>query len=227
MLAASVAAGALLAAGLAALGFWQLDRADYKRELHRAYEARSGDPVDVTAAAAAARFSAVAASGRYDGERQILIDNMVAEGRNGFFVITPLSLDDGTTVLVNRGWVAQDPARRHLPDVTVSAGLRRVEGFSGTLPVAGLELGAAATTTGWPRVAQFPGFADIERMLSRELRRPLILLAPDQPDGYRRQWRPAGMTAERHVGYAVQWFALAATAMILFLIIGFRKTSTQ
>ncbi|MEO0997089.1 MAG: SURF1 family protein [Pseudomonadota bacterium] len=227
VLAASVATGALVAAGLAALGFWQLDRADHKRELLHAYEARGGDPLDIATADAGERFTAVAASGRYDAGRQILIDNMVAAGRNGFFVITPLGLDDGTTVLVNRGWVPQDPARLQLPDIAVSAERRGIEGLSGALPVAGLDLGEPAAATGWPRVAQFPSFADIERMLGGEVRRPLILLAPDQPDGYRRQWRPTGMTAERHVGYAVQWFALAATAMILFLVIGFRKTTRQ
>jgi surfeit locus 1 family protein len=52
----------------------------------------------------------------------------------------------------------------------------------------------------------------------------LILLDPSAPDGFRRNWRPSDFGPERHVGYAVQGFALAVTLVILYLAWAFRKT---
>ena len=52
----------------------------------------------------------------------------------------------------------------------------------------------------------------------------LLLLDAADPDGYRRDWRPSDFGPERHLGYAVQWFALAGTLVILYLAWSFRKS---
>ena len=80
-----------------------------------------------------ARFRPVTARGRYDGRRQFLIDNIVRQGRNGFFVITPFRLDEGGLLLVNRGWIAQDARRQPVDDIGVDDGARRIEGRVGRL----------------------------------------------------------------------------------------------
>jgi len=52
---------------------------------------------------------------------------------------------------------------------------------------------------------------------------PVVLrLAPESEHGYRRDWTTVAFGPERHLGYAVQWFALAA-AMLVILIILVRK----
>ncbi len=53
----------------------------------------------------------VEVAGRYDAGRQILIDNRVHAGRAGYHVVTPLVIEDGRAVLVNRGFVPAGPTR--------------------------------------------------------------------------------------------------------------------
>jgi surfeit locus 1 family protein len=51
----------------------------------------------------------------------------------------------------------------------------------------------------------------------------VLLLDASQADGYERVWEAhLGFSPERHVGYAVQWFALALAAVILFVVTSFR-----
>ena len=42
-------------------------------------------------------------------------------------------------------------------------------------------------------------------------------------DGLLRDWPRASMGSERHRGYAFQWLALAATALLFFLVTSFGK----
>ena len=51
----------------------------------------------------------------------------------------------------------------------------------------------------------------------------VLELSPAQPDGFIRQTRYRGLSPEKHLGYAVQWFALGLTALILFLVLNFKK----
>jgi len=61
------------------------------------------------------RYQHIEAGGRYDEGRQILIDNMVNDGRAGYFVITPFALTGGGWLLVNRGWVPLGASRAVRP----------------------------------------------------------------------------------------------------------------
>jgi surfeit locus 1 family protein len=51
----------------------------------------------------------------------------------------------------------------------------------------------------------------------------LVLLDPGEPDGYVRDWSPPGFPPIRHIGYAVQWFALALTLFILWVVTNLRR----
>jgi surfeit locus 1 family protein len=75
----------------------------------------------------------------------------------------------------------------------------------------------------WPRVLSFPDSSALEQQLGHKLIPGLLLLDASQPDGYERVWEAhLGFMPERHIGYAVQWFAFAVVAIILFVITGFR-----
>lgn len=211
---------------LIGLGLWQLGRYGYKTELEQAYAATGGEPVAAAAVSADERdrFRPVTARGRYDGERQFLIDNMVNQGRNGFFVITPFRLDDGGLLLVNRGWIAQDARRQPVDDIAVDDGARRIEGRVGRLPVAGLDLGdGEARVQDWPSVRQFPDTRELAGALGEPVAPWVLLLAPQAEDGFVREWQPGGLPASRHLGYAVQWFALAAALAIIYVVVNLRR----
>jgi surfeit locus 1 family protein len=214
------------------LGMWQLDRAEDKRTLIAAFDSGSTQVMAIGDGKLQAlpRYQSIEVSGRYDPERQVLLDNMPsARGQPGYRVLTPLQRDGGEWVLVDRGWVAGGRTRQQLPDVTVGAGPRIIRGRLDDLPRPGIRLQAAASAGDpaagkWPRVLNFPEHAELTTVLGRSLAQRILLLDPSQPDGYERTWRARFRVGpERHLAYAVQWFALLAAILVTFLVVSFKK----
>ncbi len=98
------------------LGFWQLDRLDQRRTFNERVEQRIELPTEPLAALLASagddpdaiddlEWRHVRTSGRYLPEEQLLVVNRSQNGRAGDNVVTPMRLDDGSILLVNRGFV--------------------------------------------------------------------------------------------------------------------------
>jgi cytochrome oxidase assembly protein ShyY1 len=47
--------------------------------------------------------------------------------------------------------------------------------------------------------------------------------APEAGSEFRRDWRPPGLSGDRHRGYALQWASFAAACLVLFLIFHVRR----
>ena len=213
---------AVAVALFASLGMWQLGRAGQKRALAADF-AGGGPAIEWRQLPPdAPRYQRVTALGQYDPARQFLLDNMSHESVPGVHVLTPLLLDDGTAVLVNRGWIAWGPSRDVLPDVSVDAGRRTVVGRIDELPKPGIWL-KGPPASGWPRLVQYPRMEELAVALGRELAPRQLLLDPAVPDGFVRDWVVPGTPADRHLAYAVQWFAFAAVAAAIWLVLSFRK----
>lgn len=206
----------------AAAGSWQLGRAGEKRALAADFAAGGPALEWRQLPPDAPRYQRVTLRGRYDPERQFLLDNMSHQSVAGLQVLTPLVLDDGSAVMVNRGWLPWGPSRSALPDVTVDGEKRTVVGRLDELPKPGIWL-EAPPATGWPRLAQYPRMGELAQALGRELAPRQVLLDPAVPDGFVREWRVPGTPVDRHLGYAVQWFAFAAVAVAIWLVLSFRK----
>jgi len=215
-------AAIVAALAFSALGNWQLGRATEKRALTAGFS-RQDPAVELRALPDdAPRYQRVAARGNYDPEHQFLLDNMSHAGQAGVQVLTPLVLSNGSAVLVNRGWQPFGATRKVLPAVAVPDGLRTVSGRLDELPRPGIRLDAPQAA-GWPRLVQYPRMEELSAMLGRELRPRMILLDAGLPDGYVREWTVPGTTADRHLAYAVQWFAFAALAAAIWLALSFRR----
>lgn len=219
----------------ARLGFWQLQRAEEKQALLEQYAAGRQSIVELQAdiTDTLPRYQQVRAHGRYDSAHQILLDNMPSgRGQPGYRVVTPFELEQGAWILVDRGWLPLGATRASLPDVSVGEEPRDIVGRLDMLPRAGIQLDGQQenAAAAWPRVMSFPQQAAVEKALDRSVFNGLVLLDPEQPDGYE---RPAQMRfsaagefgPDRHVAYAVQWFAMAAAALVIYLILGFRRTA--
>ncbi len=213
---------------LVGLGLWQLGRYDYKQALWESF--RSPGETEMPAAGVTGaddqRFRLVSARGQYLGDRQFLIDNMVRQGRNGFYVLTPLQLADGDLLLVNRGWIPQDGLRRPLGELEVSGEDRRVRGRVGALPVAGIKLDGEGSpeVSSWPSIRQFPDIDELAAALDAPVKPWVLLLAPDDGDGFVREWEPGGLPPSTHLGYAVQWFGLATALVVIYVLVNLKKT---
>jgi surfeit locus 1 family protein len=221
--------GAAVAA-FTTLGTWQLGRAREKQALLADFDAGGQETRDATGIGfdSLARYQRVRLRGSYEPKLQILLDNMpAAGGRPGYRVLTPLQrADGGGWVLVDRGWVPLGPTREALPAIAIGAGEREVSGVLDGLPEPGLRVGPAAVPgdAGWPRVLLFPTEADVESALGLDVESRIVLLDASLPDGYERQWRPAlGFGPERHLGYALQWFAFAIVAVVLLIALNLRR----
>ncbi len=223
----------LLMTLLCSLGFWQLGRAEQKRQFLQqqqlAIEAAVLDlnrnPVEDVESA---RYRHVTVTGRYDDMHQFLIDNQTLDGKPGYFVLTPFLIDNEKhAVLVNRGWLALGADRTRLPDVGIKRVEQKVYGRINHFPPVGIRLkGAEIPTEGWPAVVQVVDRQVLATKLGYDLYDFQIELDADSDEGYRRQWKTvSAIPPEKHLAYAVQWFGLALTLTGLFIWISSRKRS--
>lgn len=226
---AVVVTGALLAV-FVSLGWWQVGRAREKQAMIESFARGTQTGVVMTGVGVdeLPRYQHVSAEGRYDAERQILLDNMPSStGQPGYRVLTPFRRGAGEKVLlVDRGWVPLGVSREQLPVVFVDPKERNVAGRLDQLPVPGIRVGAAQApgASGWPRVLNFPTQADIEAVIGEPVESRVVLLDASNPDGFQRVWRPSvGAPPERHLGYAIQWFALAIALVVIFVALSLTR----
>lgn len=214
------------------LGNWQLNRAEEKRTM-LALEAEAAvapavgiDAVLSNIDLAAARYARVKITGVWMPEKQLLWDNRVLEGQAGYEVITPLLTDSGVTVLVNRGWVAVGRSREQLPDVSLGLDAKSVVSFEGVVsqPSKGLASGGAVEPSSiWPKRVQYLDYAAFDSVFGAEFVPALLqgrLLGEPLTEAWHLvgNWEPTEeFGPSRHLGYAVQWFALLATLVFLYL----------
>ena len=219
---------AALAAVLAfsALGQWQLNRAAEKRALAADFASASPAVALPADSRELPRYQHVTARGRYDPDHQFLLDNQIHEGLAGVRVLTPLVLAGGGRVLVNRGWLPFGPTRADLPDITVDGDERMIAGRLDDLPRPGILLGAPPGNA-WPRLVNYPTMEELAAALGEHLHSRVILLDAGVADGYIRDWQLPGTTTDRHIGYAVQWFAFAATAFAIWFAVSLRRPGEQ
>lgn len=219
----------VLIALLISLGRWQLHRYAEKQRLFAAFAAGTDATLSINAATPPVpRYQHVLLRGNYDPTRQILIDNIEsADGGAGYYVLTPFAIQSGGWILVNRGWVALGASRADKPAIPVSNGARTIRGRADNLPSPGIRLGgAAALVPPYPVVADFPTLADLERLLQEKSfakAAPMILLDPAEADGYERRWSPPGFAPMRYLGYAMQWFGLALTLAVIYVVTNLRR----
>jgi len=222
----------LLIALLISLGRWQLRRADEKRMLFDSFAAGTDATLLIDLGTPRLpRYQHIEASGHYDQARQVLIDNMVNAERAGYFVITPFALCGGGWVLVNRGWVPLGASRAERPLIAVAGDARQLRGRADNMPSPGIQMGTRAELAPpFPVVAGFPSHADIALLLresSWSSAADLVLLDPGEPDGYVRNWSAPGFPPLQHIGYAVQWFALALTLGIIYVVTNLRRDGAR
>lgn len=224
---------ALLAATWAfvSLGQWQLRRADEHRQLRLNFS-RSADLPALKALpsaqdAAHLRYRRVRLDGSYVSGVDVLLDNMTHGEQVGYQVLTPFRPDDASTwLMVNRGWVPADPDRRVLPRIRLGGTPpRAVTGRVAPFPAPAIRLGSSAPQEVRPGLllASYPTSAGLGKVLGRSVYPYELLLDPQEPEGFTRDWRPHVMSPQRNLAYAAQWFAFALFAFVAAGVIVFKR----
>ena len=212
------------------LGFWQLRRLDDKRTYKDLVAAREEQPAaDVTEivpadaavdddAVDAVLFRSVRAEGTYAAEDTVVVENRTRNGAPGAWVLTPLLLDDGTAVVVNRGFIGFDRSGSIVPPPPPS-GTVQVEGlvleserrgrFGPTDPAAGrLDVLARVDLDRYAAQLDYPVLPAYVQLVTSDPGEPapaeaapaLVALGAPVPD------------EGPHLAYAVQWFIFSTIA---------------
>jgi surfeit locus 1 family protein len=215
---------------LTALGLWQLERAEWKQGLVDTHADRiSMAPLPVEAVLDGGdlpQYRRMVASGEYDLDHQILLDNRTHRGRAGYHVLTPLKLAErDAAVLVNRGWVPTGSDRAILPALPGPGGVITVLTILKQPPKKVFLLDdVEEVRRGWPVVIQHIDFADLGKQLGYELLPVILLLDAQQQYGFEREWKPVyGTSPDKHRAYAMQWFTLALVLFCIYIGVNTRR----
>lgn len=222
-------AAVLVIIGFCQLGRWQLHRMQEKQALlDQQPPARAQSMALADAQAAPARLRWVDDHGRFL-PGTVLLDNQTRDGRAGIKVYQPFASGTGARVLVDLGWLPM-PADRTVPTIVPREGAAHVAGLLAPPPATGIALGPALTPTAQPRVwlANRMPPAEVAAALGlapASLASPVLRLDPALPGGYARDLEllPNTLPPSRHLGYAVQWFGLALTVLIVALVLEWRR----
>jgi cytochrome oxidase assembly protein ShyY1 len=171
------------------------------------------------------------AKGVYLTDKTIWLENRPhPQGRDpktgiatGFFVMTPLLLENSKTLLwVNRGWAPRDGMNREkLPEITTPNGLVQVEGLVFEHPARVMSMGMNDVSAETQKIQQNLNIQKQSQLLGMEYL-PFILreVSDSDKDGLQRNWPLMQSGVEKHQGYAFQWFSLAVLTIIFWLLTG-------
>lgn len=219
----TVAVGVAVAI-LVTLGTWQLQRLAWKERLiERLAERTSAAPMDLPrdlSDSEALAYLPVRLTGRFLHDREMYLVGRSYRGQAGFHVVTPMALEDGRAILVDRGWV---PPERKDPEtraegrgdalVTVE-GLLRPGGWRGSALFKPTNQPAERLWV-WPDLPEMAAEAGLERAVDT-----VYVAAGAAADSAR---YPIGGRTELvlrndHLQYAITWYALAAVLLVIYLL---------
>lgn len=204
------------------LGHWQWSRATGKKILQQTFAARLAQPplnhqtlpnkMDI-------RYYRGQLIGTFDNDHTFLLDNKTHQGKIGYEVYTPFAVHGlDTTILIDRGFVPINHDRRTLPHIPPIIGQTKLVGMF-NLPPTYMALGHMTDTPNiqWPLRVEYMDKVKIESILHTNIYPYFLIMAPSDKRAFATEWQFAIISPERHMAYAIQWFALAATLLILFV----------
>ncbi len=210
------------------LGFWQLDRAEYKDTLQQKIEQRkiltplNFDSLPVTPDDR--RFYPVKFTGEYDASHTFLLDNKILNGRVGYHVLTPVKIDGAKTVLVNRGFVPLEKTRDLLPEIKAFDGKIELTGLLDLTPPRGLVLAENVhDTSRWPVVLQYIDLDEISQLSGHELYDMVLWLNKDEVGSLEYDLPVLNLNSAKNNGYAFQWFAMSFALLMIYFFVNTQR----
>ena len=211
------------------LGKWQLSRADEKNAQHEQLEQYAKQPAVTLPGTLVSlkdfQYRDVDVRGGYLSEYTIYLDNKTYQGRAGYYIITPLKIANSSLhVAINRGWVAMGYDRSILPLVTEVEGEVKVIGTVVSPEIRALKLSDKFVEG---KVWDNFNLQRYQEVTGLEMQPIMVLQKDTMKDGLIRDWSKPDSGASKNIGYAVQWFSLAATAIIIFLVLNVKRKNSK
>lgn len=207
------------------LGVWQLHRADEKKQMLMTHQAaaQQGHELWKEGSALPQQYQKIKVQGTYL-PTIFLLDNQFNQHRFGYNVLSPLQITATQVVLVNRGWIPTNQTRQDIPNIQTPSKLLTVKG-SAYFPSKKQWL-LSADVEEKVKNALIIEQVDVKRLsqvLQKKVYPFIIRLDKSEAHGFIREWTIVSMPPERHLGYAVQWFAMAFVILILFIVLNVKK----
>jgi len=204
-----------------AAGNWQLHRAQYKRELQARIDRLGQEPPLVVGAgpvdAQSLQGRRVVVTGSFDVAHEIFIDNRTAQGRPAYQVLTPLRIaGSDVAVLIDRGLIQHTWDAKALPVVPLLPAPVRIDGIAAPPGGKYLEL-SRHTVDG--KVWQNLDMQRYAKTVPYALLPIVVTQLNDTGDGLYRHWVRPDVGVEMHLGYAFQWFAMAVTIIVIYVVL--------
>ena len=213
---------------LIGLGTWQLERLAWKNALVATIAARMAAPPAPLPARSQWRtldldqwrYRRVEAIGTFDHAREVRIYTLLTDqngpyGGPGYWIVAPLRLRDGGSVLVNRGFVPEakaDPATRpesHAAGETTVVGLLREPEDRNMFTPADVPEKRLFFTRDPQAIAAAMGVADAAPFT-------IDADATPNPGGLPQGGETRVAFPNRHLEYALTWYGLAAALVAVF-----------
>lgn len=207
------------------LGCWQLSRAREKSDMLQQFHLRT-QAAPVTAKDLEMpndwRFYQVKLEGKFDDQHTILLDNKIFNGKVGYEVYTPFNAKGmNQIVLVDRGFIPVGVSRELLPAVPKAAkGTVTIHGIIATPPLY-VAFGQMSENgkVQWPLRVEYIHLPQISNLLNEKVYPYVVSLYPASSSALQVKWNIMTVDPNKHKGYAVQWFALALTLLIISVIL--------
>ncbi|MEQ1593174.1 MAG: SURF1 family protein [Thiobacillaceae bacterium] len=211
------------------LGNWQLHRAAYKRALQVRVDAAEHDPVLILGEEGIAKdhvlYRRVEVRGVFDPAHEILLDNRIENGIAGYHVLTPMRIEGGKQfVLINRGWIPVGKSRTVLPPIPRLVAQLKIVGIALDPNTRYFELTGAQSAG---RVWQNLNFERYAAGSGLSLQPILLQQTNDTGDGLVRRWPRPDTGASMHTSYAIQWYGLAATLAVLWMVLNLKRNTSS
>jgi cytochrome oxidase assembly protein ShyY1 len=209
------------------LGQWQVRRAAEKDALQAQRDlARAAAPIAPSAMKPelpSLDGRRVLLAGRFDDSKSVFLDNRTRGGVAGFHVLTPMQLEGGAWVVVLRGWVARDARERtRLPVLPAQVDTVQIEGFAQASLAQPMVLARQPDAAPGERLWQHYDAEDYRRWSGLAVVEGIVRQTSALSDGMARDWVEPGSGADKHRGYAFQWFAMCVCAALAALVLAWR-----
>jgi len=207
------------------LGFWQIQRASEKEKMVAAEQALAKrEPVKWEAGEKLPKqYQRIVLKGHYLNN-MFLLDNQHHLHQFGYDVLSPLILDDGSVVMVDRGWVAGDRASHSFPGIEIPDGLIKLHGSAYFPSKKQWVLGPSIEEKeNKIIILEIIDSKLLSQVLQKKVYPFIIRLDKNDAYGFVREWAIVSMPPQRHFGYALQWFAMALVILILFVSLNLKK----
>ncbi len=199
------------------LGTWQLYRFSFKKELVTTYQQRLSSTPEAfenvqSKNPSSIQFQPVLVTGQYLNNLTILQQNKHHDDKVGYEVLTPFQIPgQAKLLLVDRGWLEN---KNDLLDALASTQI--IKGYIKLLNEYQFILGENFLQT-TPLILQRIDISEISKELNKDFYPYVLRLDATQIRGFARDWVIVTGLPQRHLAYAIQWFAMALVLLIGYL----------